>query len=98
MRFCKCSCVTSNAGKPDTAMEQKGRETTPHKLNNSLFIFQNCFSIPSFFSEVEKEAEGRWDIVWEDVGCVGATTSFIAPRCNNRESKAAGLRMCGKRA
>jgi hypothetical protein len=34
----------------------------------------------------------------EDVGCAGATTSFIAPRCNNRGGKTAGLHKCGEKA
>jgi hypothetical protein len=25
--------------------------------------------------------EEWWDILWEDVGCVGATARFMAPRC-----------------
>jgi hypothetical protein len=25
----------------------------------------------------------RWEIMWEDVGCVGVTASFIALWCNN---------------
>jgi hypothetical protein len=29
------------------------------------------------FSVVGKEAGRRWEIVREDVGCVGATTNFI---------------------
>jgi hypothetical protein len=32
-----------------------------------------------------------------DVGCVGATASFIAPRCNKQGGKAAGLCRCGKK-
>jgi hypothetical protein len=36
--------------------------------------------------------------MWEDVGCAGATTSFVAPWCNNRGGKAAGLRRRGKKA
>jgi hypothetical protein len=65
---------------------------TPHKLNNSLLFFHICFTISSFFSAVGMEAEERWDIMREDVGCAGATAHLIAPRCNNRRGKAAGLR------
>jgi hypothetical protein len=34
--------------------------------------------------------EEWWDIVWEDVGCAGATTRFISPRCNNQGAKRLG--------
>jgi hypothetical protein len=50
-----------------------------------------------FFSAIGKGAGRQWEIVWEDVGCVGATASFIAPWCNNRGGKAAGLCRCGKK-
>jgi hypothetical protein len=52
----------------------------------------------SFFSAVGKEAEGQWEIMRKDIGCIGATASFIAPRCNNRGGKAIGLCRHGKKA
>jgi hypothetical protein len=39
-----------------------------------------------------------WEIMQEDVGYVGATTNFIAPWCNNRGGKAAGLHRRGEKA
>jgi hypothetical protein len=45
-----------------------------------------------------KAVEGWWEIVQEDVGCIGASTSFIAPQCNNRGGKAAELHSLGKKA
>jgi hypothetical protein len=69
---------------------------TPRKLNNSL-PFSDLFLYLSFFSAVGNEAGRQWEIMWEDIGCVGATTSFIALRCNNRGGKAAGLHMRGKK-
>jgi hypothetical protein len=29
--------------------------------------------------------------MWEDLGCAGATISFIGPQCNNRAGKEVGL-------
>jgi hypothetical protein len=49
---------------------------TPCKLYNSL-LFSDLFLYLSFFLAIGKE-EGRWwEIVREDVGCVGSTASFI---------------------
>jgi hypothetical protein len=45
---------------------------------------------------IGKEAEGRWKIVREDIDGVGATASFIVPRCNNQGGKAARLYRHGK--
>jgi hypothetical protein len=70
---------------------------TPRKLNNSL-LFSYLFLYPFSFLAIGKDVERWWVIMWVDVGCVGATTSFIAPRCNNRGGKAAGLRRRGKEA
>jgi hypothetical protein len=56
---------------------------TPRKLNNSILFYRICFSILSIFSAVVNEAGRQWEMVWEDVGCAGATANFIAPRCNN---------------
>jgi hypothetical protein len=47
---------------------------------------------------IGKEVEGRWEIVREDVGGVGATASFIVPRCNNQGDKEARLYKHGKKA
>jgi hypothetical protein len=47
----------------------------------------------SFFLAVGKEAGRWWEIVQEDVGGAGATTSFVDPRSNNQGDKAA--RLCG---
>jgi hypothetical protein len=70
---------------------------TPHKLNNSL-LFLDLFLYLSFFSAVGKDARRWWKIMREDVGCAGVTDSFIAPWCNNRGGKAAGLHMRDKKA
>jgi hypothetical protein len=70
---------------------------TPRKLNNTLLSFQIYFSIPLSFSVVRREAEEWWNIVWEDVGCAGATAHFIAPWCNNQGGKAVGLHRRGKK-
>jgi hypothetical protein len=70
----------------------------PHKINNPLLSFQICLSIPSFFLAIGKEAGRRWEIMWKDVGYAGATASFIAPRCNDRGGKAAGLYRSSKKA
>jgi hypothetical protein len=77
---------------------RRERKMTPSKLNNSFLFFQICFSISFSFSVIGKEAEGWWEIVLEDIGGVGVTASFIAPWCNNRGGKAAGLRRHGKKA
>jgi hypothetical protein len=66
----------------DLRIRREG-EATPSKLNNSL-LFLDMFLYLSFFLAVGKEAGKQWDIVWEDVGCTGATTIFIAPWCSNR--------------
>jgi hypothetical protein len=50
---------------------------TPHKPNNYLLFFQIYFSIFSFFLAIGKEVEEWWEIVQEDVGCVGATTPTL---------------------
>jgi hypothetical protein len=55
----------------------------PRKLNNSLVFFRSICLFSSFVSVVGKEAGRQWEIVWEDVGCIGATANFIAPRYNN---------------
>jgi hypothetical protein len=46
---------------------------TLRKLNKSLLFFRSISLFSSFFSVVGKEAEERWEIVLEDVGCVGKT-------------------------
>jgi hypothetical protein len=61
-------------------------------------VFQISFSIPSFFSAVGKEAEGWWEIMPEDVGYAGVTTSFVDTQCNNRGGEMTGLRRRGKKA
>jgi hypothetical protein len=87
--------MTFDVGQPDSAMEQEGEE---RRLPISLTT-PSCFfiSISSFFSAIGKEAEERWDIMWEDVGCAGMITHFIAPQCNNRGGEAAGLHRRGKK-
>jgi hypothetical protein len=61
--------MISDAGQPDSAMEKKGKRDAPCKLNNPLlFSFRSISLFSSFFSDVGKEVEERWDIVWEDVG------------------------------
>jgi hypothetical protein len=52
----------------------------------------------SFFSAVVKEVGRWWEIVQEDVGCTGATASFIAPQCSNLGGKVTGLHTHGKKA
>jgi hypothetical protein len=92
--------VTADTGQPESSMEKREGEMTPCKLNNSLFFFQICFSVPSFLFS---HREGGGETVGDHAGrcrlcCVGATASFIAPWCNNRGGKAAGLRKRGKKA
>jgi hypothetical protein len=71
---------------------RKERKTTLCKLNSYLIFFKICFSIfLSFFSAVGKDVQEQRDIMWEDVGSAGAIDCFIAPWCNNRGGKAAGL-------
>jgi hypothetical protein len=53
-------------------------ETTPYKLNNFL-LFLDLFLYLSFFLAIGKEMGRWWEIVQEDIGCAGATASFIAP-------------------
>jgi hypothetical protein len=60
--------------------------------------FLDLFPYLSFFSAIGKEAGRQWEIMWEEVGCIGVTTSFIALRCNNRGGKVAGLHRRGKKA
>jgi hypothetical protein len=69
---------------------------TPCKLNNSL-LFSDIFLYLFFFSTVGKEAVRWWEIVREDVGCVGATAIFIALWCNNRGGKVGGIHRHGKK-
>jgi hypothetical protein len=65
-------------------MEQEGEERRlPVSSTTPSYFFQIFFSIFSFFSAVGKEAKEQWDIVWEDVGCAGATAHFITQWCNN---------------
>jgi hypothetical protein len=52
---------------------------------------------PIFFSVTGKEVGRRWEIMQEDVGCIGATASFIALWCTNRGGKVAGLHRRGKK-
>jgi hypothetical protein len=68
---------------PIPPWNRRERETTLRKLNNSLLFFRSVSPFPSFFLAIGKEAEGWWEIMREDVGCAGATASFIAMRCNN---------------
>jgi hypothetical protein len=56
---------------------RKEREMTPRKLNNSLLFLQIYSSIFSFFSYIGKEVEEWWEIMWEDVGCTGATAPAL---------------------
>ncbi len=62
--------------------------------------FQICFPLFSSLSVsvIVKEVEEQWDIMWEDVGCVGVTARFITPRCSNRGGEVDGLHRCGKKA
>jgi hypothetical protein len=69
--------------------EGKERQHTVSSTTPSYFL--DLFLYLPFFSAIGKEAGRQWEIVREDVGCVGATTSFIAPQCSNRGGKAAGL-------
>jgi hypothetical protein len=41
----------------------------------------------SFFSAAGKEIRRQWEIVQEDVGCTGATTSFITPWCSEEAKR-----------
>jgi hypothetical protein len=70
--------MTSDTVQSDSAMDQKGRRGNPSKVNDSPY-FLDLFLYLSFFSVVGKEAGRRWEIMQEDVGCVGAIASFIAP-------------------
>jgi hypothetical protein len=70
---------------------------TPRKLNDSLLFFLDLFLYLSIFSAVGKEAGRWWEIEQEDVGCIGASASFIAPWCSNRGGKVPGLHMHGKK-
>jgi hypothetical protein len=57
--------------------KKREREMTPRKPINSLLFLQICFSIFSFFSAIGKEVEEWWEVIWEDVGCAGATTPAL---------------------
>jgi hypothetical protein len=62
------------------------------------FYFLDLFLYLSFFLAVGKEAGRWWEITRKDIGCAGATTSFIAPRCSNQRGKEVGLRRRGEKA
>jgi hypothetical protein len=70
---------------------------TPSKLNNSLMFFRSISLSLFLFNHMEGGGR-RWEIMWGNVGCTGATANFIAQRCNNRGGKAARLRMHDKKA
>jgi hypothetical protein len=53
------------------------RETTSHKLNNSLLFFQICFSIFLFLFSYREGGRGQCEIMQEDVGCTGVTTPAL---------------------
>jgi hypothetical protein len=91
-----CSCVTSDVVQPNSAMDQKVRRGNTQLAQQIPPIISICFSTSLSFSAIRKETGRQWEIVWEDVGCVGATASFIAPWCNNQGGKAAGLHRCCK--
>jgi hypothetical protein len=69
----------------------KAKERRHPVSSTTPSYFLDLFLYLSFFSTIEKETGRWWEIVREDVGCAGATTSFIAPRCGHRGGKAAGL-------
>jgi hypothetical protein len=51
------------------------------------------------FRDITRKEAGRWwEIVWEDICCAGATTSFIALQCSNWGGQVARLRMRYKKA
>jgi hypothetical protein len=71
--------MVTDIGQHDFAMEQKEREKQP-PVSTTTFSssFQICFPyFPVSISDVGKEVEERWDIVWEDVGCTGLTTPAL---------------------
>jgi hypothetical protein len=45
--------MTSDAGQLNSAVEQKGKQDDPCKLNNPLLSFQICFTIFLLFSRRE---------------------------------------------
>jgi hypothetical protein len=76
----------------------QGKERRPPvSSTTSSCSFRSVSLFPLFFSAIGKEVGRWWDIVREVVGCTGAITRFIAPRCNNRGGKVAGLRKHSKR-
>jgi hypothetical protein len=78
-----CSCVTSDKGKPNSTMVQKGRRDNACKLSNSL-LFLDLFLYLSFlFRRREGGREMMGDCARGHRLCVGATTSYITPRCNS---------------
>jgi hypothetical protein len=71
--------VISDAGQPDSTMEQKEQERQPLVSTATLSSsFPICFPwFFSLFSAVGKEVEEWWDIMREDVGCEGVTTPAL---------------------
>jgi hypothetical protein len=91
--FCRCSRVTSNAGQLDSAIRRKRKEgqlPVSSTATSCLSRYVSLFFLSFFFNRREGAEEWR-DIVWEDVGCVGATACFMAPRCQTPRGKAARL-------
>jgi hypothetical protein len=76
----------------------EGNERRHTVSSTTPSYFLDLFLYLSFFSAIGKEVGRWWEIVRKDVGCVGATTSFIALWCNNRGGKVTGLCRHGKKA
>jgi hypothetical protein len=89
----------SDVGQHDSTMEQKGkRDNSPYAQKLPLVSLDLFLYFLFLFSH----KEGGGGTVGGRTGkcrlCRSNHASFIAPRCNNRGGKAAGLHKCGIKA
>jgi hypothetical protein len=68
-----CSCVTADACQLDSAMEQKGKRDNSPEAQQLPLVSSNLFLYFPFLFGRRDGGEEWWEIMWEDIGCVGAT-------------------------
>jgi hypothetical protein len=85
MRFCKCSCVTSNAANSTPPWSKRKRETTTRMLYNPVLFVSDLFL---HFPFVFNRREGGGEMLRGRVGRCRLRKSdhisFTAPRCKKQ--------------